>query len=229
MVISNRLQTMYVRSRTGIIILAATVILLTLPPWLFTLSMLGIFQYIVATEWPTLRQAVVPTGWQTLLLTTVYLILPFFCLIYLYANPLYRPLLTLMIVLIFVHDTGAYLGGTFFGKHPILPAVSPKKSWEGWAGGLLVTLPTFIFMVWLLFGTQLTFVHALIMTVILSVTAVSGDFFESWLKRKAGVKDTGTLLPGHGGLLDRIDSILFVVVIVTLFRTTIVLWCGSAP
>jgi phosphatidate cytidylyltransferase len=113
-----------------------------------------------------------------------------------------------MFVIIWTNDTFAYLSGIAFGKHKMFERISPKKSWEGFAGGLMMGLiASFIFYYffpapglvnWLLFGT---------FTVVLSNF---GDFFESLLKRKAGIKDSGSLLPGHGGVLDRIDSMLFV-------------------
>ncbi len=112
-----------------------------------------------------------------------------------------------MFVIIWTNDTFAYLSGISFGKHRMFERISPKKSWEGFIGGLIMSLlASFVFYYffpapglinWLLFG---------IITVVVSIF---GDFFESLLKRRAGIKDSGTLLPGHGGILDRIDSMLF--------------------
>lgn len=108
-----------------------------------------------------------------------------------------------------ISDTGAYFIGTWFGKARIWPRVSPKKSWAGSLGGLtLCVLATT--GVGVAAGTAPWWAFALLGG-LLNVASQLGDFFESALKRTLGVKDSGALLPGHGGLLDRIDSLLFVV------------------
>ena len=106
-------------------------------------------------------------------------------------------------------DTGAYFGGRYFGKRLLWPKVSPKKTVEGSLAGLFLTL-----FVCLLYGG--IFLHyspflLIVIIVKLNITSQLGDFFESGLKRIYNVKDSGTLLPGHGGVLDRIDSLLFVI------------------
>lgn len=121
-----------------------------------------------------------------------------------------------------VSDTAAYYSGTYFGKTRIWPQVSPKKSWAGSIGGLLgCTLAVTAYgldlgeapvYVWLLLGA------------LLNVAAQLGDFFESALKRRLAVKDSGTLLPGHGGLLDRIDSLLFALPCYALFKQAVALF-----
>nr|WP_312877806.1 phosphatidate cytidylyltransferase [Lentzea indica] len=103
-------------------------------------------------------------------------------------------------------DVGGYAAGVFLGKHPMAPSISPKKSWEGFAGSLVagmvggaITLTTLLDGQWwqgVLFGAALV------------VTATAGDLVESLIKRDLGIKDMGTLLPGHGGLMDRMDSLL---------------------
>ena len=112
-----------------------------------------------------------------------------------------------LVVLVSCNDTFAYISGVLFGKHPLVPAISPKKTWEGLLGSFIFT-PT---------GSALVFHFALhkhwwvgagigIMAVI---TATCGDLIESAVKRDLAIKDMGSILPGHGGILDRIDSILF--------------------
>lgn len=115
----------------------------------------------------------------------------------------------LVMLVAIVSDTGAYYIGSLLGRHKIWPRVSPKKSWEGSLGGLACCMAGCITMgtVW---GTQPLWTYALL-GIMLNIASQTGDFFESALKRKLGVKDSGALLPGHGGLLDRIDSLLFVV------------------
>lgn len=106
------------------------------------------------------------------------------------------------------YDIGAYASGVFFGKHLLAPAISPKKSWEGAAGATL-----FVFFTALLVGpliTPWTAGSSALLALAVSVLAPMGDLAESLIKRDLGVKDMGTLLPGHGGSLDRIDALLFV-------------------
>ncbi len=118
----------------------------------------------------------------------------------------YNPLLALAILLLsWTNDTGAYLSGSRWGRHKLLPAVSPGKSWEGFFGGLLLTL-----LLGLLLNRLVPIEgNWLIPALLASVFGPLGDLFESALKRKAGVKDSGQILPGHGGALDRFDAFLF--------------------
>ena len=103
-------------------------------------------------------------------------------------------------------DSGAYFIGTFGGKHKLFPHISPKKSLEGFMGGILVScLAIFISRSWL----PLPFYHSVILGVLIGVMGQLGDFFESMLKRETKRKDFGFILPGHGGVLDRFDSLLF--------------------
>jgi phosphatidate cytidylyltransferase len=120
-------------------------------------------------------------------------------------------------LLIWANDTGAYLSGVSFGKHKLMERISPKKTWEGFFGGLL----TAILVGWLLSGWLgvVGKLQWIIIAVIVSVAGTYGDLAESMLKRSTGVKDSGTILPGHGGVLDRFDSALFSFPLVYLFIT----------
>jgi phosphatidate cytidylyltransferase len=116
-----------------------------------------------------------------------------------------RVLLTLASVVL--SDTGGYAAGVFFGRHPMAPTVSPKKSWEGLAGSLVATAAGGAVLIVLMFHQP--WWHGAIFGLAVSAAAVLGDLAESLLKRDLGVKDMSNLLPGHGGLMDRLDSILF--------------------
>jgi phosphatidate cytidylyltransferase len=106
-------------------------------------------------------------------------------------------------------DTGAYFGGRAMGRTPLHPIVSPKKTWEGLGTGTLATLIGVVVMKLTLLKT-LTLIDCLGLGLIGSAVAVLGDLSESLLKRAHDVKDSGWIVPGHGGMLDRVDSLLFV-------------------
>ena len=111
-------------------------------------------------------------------------------------------------------DTAAYYTGCLWGRHKIWPRVSPKKSWEGSIGGFLGCIAVTVIVGYVPLGGQVlgsgTLWHLLVLGAVLNIVAQFGDFFESALKRVCKVKDSSALLPGHGGVLDRIDSLLFV-------------------
>jgi phosphatidate cytidylyltransferase len=116
-----------------------------------------------------------------------------------------RVLLTLASVVL--SDTGGYAAGVFLGRHPMAPTVSPKKSWEGFAGSLVATAVGGSVLIAMMFHRP--WWHGAIFGLAVSAAAVLGDLAESLLKRDLGVKDMSNLLPGHGGLMDRLDSFLF--------------------
>jgi len=103
-------------------------------------------------------------------------------------------------------DIGGYAAGVAFGKHPMAPKISPKKSWEGFAGSVVACVVTATLMVGL--GMSFPWWSGLIIGVLVVITATGGDLVESMIKRDIGIKDMGDLLPGHGGIMDRLDSML---------------------
>lgn len=149
----------------------------------------------------------------------IYLVLPLSLSLYLvnYSSYSYESgLLISVLALIWVYDTFAYLTGSILGKHKIIPSISPKKSWEGVIGGYLFMIPFAYFLSKKLLNGY-PFYIIIIMCLIIVVAGTTGDFFESYLKRRAGVKDSGNLLPGHGGILDRFDSFLFIITPIFIF------------
>ena len=108
----------------------------------------------------------------------------------------------------------AYIVGSVIGKTP-LSSISPKKTWEGTIGGVILTIIIISLLAY--FTKRLTIVDAAVMALLSSVSGTFGDLFESKLKRMAGVKDSGNIMPGHGGFLDRFDSLLFAVVVVWFY------------
>lgn len=120
-----------------------------------------------------------------------------------------RYLMLIIFVMIWLNDTGAYCVGCLLGRHRLFERLSPKKSWEGFWGGMLFCMAASVGAYYLCPGnTSLPFWLGLGVTV--CVFATWGDLFESLIKRTVSVKDSGHIMPGHGGILDRIDSLLFV-------------------
>lgn len=120
-------------------------------------------------------------------------------------------LLLFALVITWAADTVAYFVGRSFGKHPLAPKISPKKTWEGCIGGLLASLLiAYAFHSWL----TLPLLHLLAMAVLGNIAGQMGDLLESAYKRSAGVKDSGRLLPGHGGILDRIDALILCIPVI---------------
>ena len=126
----------------------------------------------------------------------------------------------IFLILTVCSDTGGYLAGILFGKHPMVPAISPKKTWEGLAGSLLLTLSAGIITIETLLGGHVW------QGVLLGAAAVAastlGDLVESMIKRDLAIKDMGHLLPGHGGVMERLDSLLVMAPVIWLLLTVFV-------
>lgn len=131
-----------------------------------------------------------------------------------------------LLLVVWLGDSGAYYVGKTFGKHKLSPRISPKKTIEGLLGGVAASIIAAI-VIQLTFFKTFPLLHAIIAGVILSIAGVIGDLAESMWKRSAAVKDSGTLIPGHGGFLDRFDSILFTAPILYCYWTLIVHGFGS--
>jgi len=154
----------------------------------------------------------------TIFFSYLYILLPISLTLYIveYHEMAYNPrLLIFLFILIWVYDSFAYITGVLTGRNKILPSISPKKTWEGLIGGLIFVLGTAYILS--LYIKDFTLIQWIILSVIVVIAGTTGDFFESFLKRKAGVKDSGNWLPGHGGILDRFDSFLFIVPFIFLF------------
>ncbi|KXZ57850.1 Phosphatidate cytidylyltransferase [Microbacterium laevaniformans] len=111
-----------------------------------------------------------------------------------------------MLIAVVATDTGAYASGLAFGSHPMAPRISPKKTWEGFAGGALATLIASV--LWALFVLGIPWWAGVVFGLLILGCATVGDLGESMIKRDLGIKDMSSWLPGHGGVLDRLDSIL---------------------
>jgi len=146
-----------------------------------------------------------------------YLILPFVLITKIpFVENSYNPNIILSIfILIWVNDTFAFLVGKTFGKHKLFEKVSPKKTIEGFVGGFIFSIVAGIILAQFLMLQS--YIHWIFIAVLASVFGTLGDLVESKFKRIANVKDSGNIMPGHGGVLDRLDSIIFVAPIVFLF------------
>jgi phosphatidate cytidylyltransferase len=128
--------------------------------------------------------------------------------------------LVLMFLVTWINDSAAYFVGKAIGRHPCAPYLSPKKTWEGtaggWIGGLIATM---LLGYWLV---DLPWIHGLILGALVATIAPFGDLAKSMIKRQMGVKDFSALIPGHGGMFDRIDSLLFVAPVIYYYAVLVI-------
>ncbi len=176
---------------------------------LFLAILVILFVYILFFEWPALMR---PFAWFKAVLLTLFFPITSFAAILTLVYFDYKEcfgsakLIGLEPFLVaWIFDSGSYVVGKLIGCHKLLPYISPNKTWEGVVGGLISVL-TVYYIVLEASDYKIYFIFLLIA----SIFALLGDLFVSWLKRRAGLKDAGTLLPGHGGVLDRFDSVLFI-------------------
>ena len=160
---------------------------------------------------------------KTKLVAILIVVIPFF-IIQLFGMtdtnypemPFNPSIVLLMFVLTWTFDSFAYLVGKKFGKNKILPSISPKKSWEGFFGGFVfcILASSLSFFLFKEYFNHISTLSYTLITIILPFSATTGDFIESFYKRKAGVKDSGTIIPGHGGILDRMDAFLITIPVI---------------
>ncbi len=188
------------------------------PPIAFSILLFGILMIILLTEWKNLF--LVKDFWFWFI-TPWYPILPFMLLIYMNNDPSYRTLVYYLFVIVFAFDGTAYITGKLLGAHKIIPHISPGKTVEGCIGGFIGALITFYVAI---YSAQLSLsIPLTVMLVFITcLQAFVGDIFESFLKRRAGVKDSGHALPGHGGFLDRFDAVIMTTYFFFVFREELV-------
>jgi phosphatidate cytidylyltransferase len=188
---------------------AATLVFISL------LFLIFLFELFTASDRPFENIALVILG-------IIYVGLPFALLCFAaFPDGVYHPEIVLSLIVVnWINDTMAYVAGSRFGKTPLFPRISPKKTWEGTIGGLLGSILTGVLFYVFTDVFQLT--EWLILVVIIKVFGDLGDLVESMLKRSYDMKDSGTLLPGHGGFLDRFDAFIFLLPFATLY---IILGC----
>ena len=147
------------------------------------------------------------------ILGILYIVIPFSMLFHLgfysesqFTNDYSFQIILGFFILLWTNDTGAYLAGKFLGKHKLLERISPKKTWEGSiGGGVLTILGGYVLSIYF---TNLDLTNWIVLAILIAVFGGLGDLVESMLKRSLNIKDSGKLLPGHGGILDRFDGLL---------------------
>lgn len=152
----------------------------------------------------------------------VYLAIPFSLLSYIvfsYGESYHYVYILALLVMIWVNDSFAYLSGVSFGKHKMFERVSPKKSWEGFAGGAICTIISSI--IFSHYYTGLSLPGWIGFAIIVVIFGTLGDLTESLLKRTFNIKDSGNILPGHGGILDRFDSLIMAIPALTAYLIVI--------
>jgi len=172
----------------------------------------GVLMVPRASEFPAAAQRLLAAGFG------VFYVGGLLCALPLLHRDVGRAWVLLAIALTFANDTGAYFVGRAVGKHKLAPAISPGKTWEGAFGGLAASLGI-AFALRASVLPELTWVDAILLGAPAAILGPTGDLLESLLKRSVGAKDSGRLLPGHGGMLDRVDALLFVGAYVHLYAT----------
>jgi phosphatidate cytidylyltransferase len=154
----------------------------------------------------------------------IWVVIPL-CVLFLLWAPQQPVQLLAFFILIWMSDTAAYVFGSLFGKHKLAPNISPGKTWEGFLSSCVFTIGLAVGLSYIPYFQQagLELWQWILLSLIIQVLGLMGDLIESLFKRKAGVKDSGKIIPGHGGLLDRVDSILFATIPAYLFC----LMCGA--
>lgn len=186
----------------------------------------GLFVLIVglALSAGTFSAPATERGWA--LVAHLHLGLAVVALLYLRAQPgVGLDLVVFLFAMVWMSDIGGYVAGCLIGGPPLAPRISPNKTWAGAAGAVLFALAMAAAMARF---AGVPSEPVLRIALVLSLATQAGDLFESWVKRRFGVKDSGTLIPGHGGVLDRVDGLLFaapaLAAIALLFGTEFILW-----
>jgi phosphatidate cytidylyltransferase len=177
------------------------------PHWFIAVNTLSVVACLIYALGPGTEQSLSLPAIAGTLLGLFYIAWLLNYLLYLRRLPQGRGLVMLLFFIIWAGDSGAYYVGRRWGRHKLAPRISPAKTIEGAAGGLLLSLGTILSArIWL---PELSIIEAILLGLGIGIVAQVSDLGESQIKRWAEVKDTGSLIPGHGGLLDRLDSLLF--------------------
>ena len=184
------------------------------PQIVFSGILIGILITILIKEWKNIFNENSCFFW---LVMPFYPALPFILLIYMNHHELYHQLLYYLFLTVFAFDTSSFLTGITIGQYKVAPQLSPGKTIEGCIGGFIGAFIIFYLALWEQ-NINLPISSTLLIVITICLIAFFGDAFESFLKRRAGIKDSGNTLPGHGGFLDRFDAIVMVAYFFFIFR-----------
>jgi phosphatidate cytidylyltransferase len=205
------MRNVLIRTASGIVYIALMVAAVFTPwvavPLLLFLAIVGLYEFYKLCPNPKFR-------W----VGPIWILLPL-CLLFLIWIPKSPAQVLGFFILIWMADTAAYVFGSLFGKHKLAPSISPGKTWEGFLCSCVITVGLAIGLSYIPFfqSAGLELWQWIVIALLTEVFGLMGDLIESLFKRKAGVKDSGNIIPGHGGVLDRVDSILFATLPVWLF------------
>ena len=200
------------RTLSGVVMVAVALGALWLGGWAFPL-LAALVGAMVLLEWRAMGLQFLPGAGQRIVWGIAmggYVLVAVLSLIAIRDSAGFWPTLTLL-ASVWATDIGAYAAGRAIGGPKIAPAISPSKTWAGLIGGMVAAT--------LVIGFAGGWRYAAL-GILVAVLAQAGDFFESWLKRRAGVKDSGATIPGHGGVFDRVDGLLPVAIVVGVFGAT---------
>jgi phosphatidate cytidylyltransferase len=214
--LTNKMEGVVIPERSFILLGSLLYVLFLLHLWgdaifqmlALPLVLLFLITYLVSSLFWKSPMAVASIG--TAIFGMCYVVVPFFLLVLIQAmgeEGVGWKLLFMLFIIIWTNDTFAYLTGRIFGKTKLMERISPKKTWEGTVGGVLfaITVGVLLGVFWI----EENGWYWALLAGLLATAAITGDLFESMLKRTAGIKDSGNIMPGHGGVLDRFDAVLF--------------------
>jgi phosphatidate cytidylyltransferase len=213
------MKKLLLRTVTGIFYLLLLGFAFFVAEWTLV-AVFSLFLLVAIYEYILLAQKFPPSksNFQNLfrkqILPFIWIVVPVLLLIYWCIALKTTNVMVALFIILCMNDTLAYVFGTLFGKHKIWIKVSPKKSWEGFTGGLICTMFASYFIVHIPYFQTDVFSNSYLwmgFAFVVIIAGTFGDFAESMIKRFAQQKDSGSILPGHGGVLDRIDSMLFAV------------------
>lgn len=209
---SSRWEGLKTRVVSGAALAAVALLGLWQGGWLFTLLIL-VATMLMVNEWNNLTGGREKLFWR--IAGLLYVAVPCASIIWLrgvgFGSDTHAGARLVLYVLLVVcaTDIGAFFAGKRIGGPKLAPAISPGKTWAGLAGGVVASAIVGGCSALLFTPYPPSFIAGMDMGIVLSIVAQAGDLFESWLKRRAGAKDSGNLIPGHGGLLDRVDGLIF--------------------
>lgn len=190
---------------SGIIISAVSIVII-FSDWRYLELFVFIFLFLISTL-EIFRKEKNPLNPVILIFGIVYIVFPFIML-NVFSDSSFTNIVIFIFILIWSCDTAAYFGGRLIGKHR-LSTISPKKTWEGSVTGFIFTIIISL-LIYFIFPDKFNLKDAVTTGIIIGIFSQVGDLFESLIKRYCGVKDSSDIIPGHGGILDRFDSLLFV-------------------